>query len=105
MTELEEQNLVFMINEDMEDFDEIDLLDAPIYTVLDSFFIFLIVHHNEKKVWIWQGERASIRKKFIATQKAPEIRDKYGIDFKISAIDEGSEPTEFIKLIGSALSN
>ena len=39
MTTLEEPSLVFMINEEEEDFDEIDLLDAPIYTVLDSFFI------------------------------------------------------------------
>ncbi|MBY9014816.1 MAG: hypothetical protein KGD68_03920 [Candidatus Lokiarchaeota archaeon] len=100
MSALEEQFLVFMINEEEENFDEIDLLDAPIYTALDTFFIFIIVDSKEKEIWIWQGEKASIRKKFIATQKAPEIRDEYGIDFKITAIDEGSEPPGFKKLIG-----
>ncbi|MBY9010122.1 MAG: hypothetical protein KGD74_09685 [Candidatus Lokiarchaeota archaeon] len=100
MTELKEEFLIFIINEEMEEFDELDLLDAPIHTALDSFFIFIIVDPKDKEVWIWQGEKASIRKKFIATQKAPEIRDLYGVDFKISSIDEGNEPPEFKKLIG-----
>jgi len=100
MSALEEQFIVFIINEEEECFDEIDLLDDPIYTALDTFFIFVIVDPKEKELWIWQGEKANIRKKFIATQKAPEIRDEYGVDFKITSIDEGSEPPEFNKLIG-----
>ena len=38
--------------------------------------------------------------KFIATQKAPTIRDKYGVDFKISAVEEGEESSGFKEIVG-----
>lgn len=100
MSALEEQFLLFKINEEEEIFNKIHLANDPIYTALDPLFIFIIVEPKEKLVWIWHGEKASIRKKFIATQKAPEIRDQYGVDFKITAIDQGSEPPEFKKFVG-----
>ncbi|TET00087.1 MAG: hypothetical protein E3J90_04315 [Promethearchaeota archaeon] len=100
MSMLEKQFLLFKIEEENEDFVEIEVEDGPIHMLLDKFFIFIIVDPEEKKIWIWHGENASIRKKFIAAQKAPEIRDNYGVDFKITAIDEGSEPSEFKKLVG-----
>ncbi|MBY8979618.1 MAG: hypothetical protein KGD72_04460 [Candidatus Lokiarchaeota archaeon] len=100
MNILDDQFLLFKIDEENEDFIEIKVEDVPIHKLLHKFFIFIIVDPKEKSVWIWQGEKASIRKKFIATQRAPEIRDKYGVDFKISTIVEGSEPPEFKNLIG-----
>ncbi len=100
MSMLEKQFLLFKIEEENEDFIEIEVEDGPIHMFLDSFSIFVIIDPVNKEVWIWHGEKASIRKKFIAAQKAPEIRDNYGIDFKISAIDEGSEPAVFKNLVG-----
>ena len=100
MSMLEKQFLLFKIEEEKEDFIEIEVEDVPIHVLLDPISIFVIVDHGNKEVWIWHGENASIRKKFIAAQKATEIRDNYGVDFKISAIDEGSEPAEFKNLIG-----
>jgi len=38
--------------------------------------------------------------KFISAQKSSYIRDKYGIDYSISSIDDGDEPSEFRKLLG-----
>ena len=100
MTILEEQFLLFEIDEENEDFKEIEVEDGSIPILIDNFSIYLIVDPVNKEVWIWHGEKASIRKKFIAAQKATEIRDNYGVDFKISAIDEGSEPAEFKNLGG-----
>ena len=100
MNILDDQFLLFKIDEENEDFIEIKVEDVPIHKLLHKIFIFIIVDPEEKSVWIWHGEQASIRKKFIAAQKAPEIRNNYGVDFKIIAIDEGNEPPEFIKLIG-----
>ena len=100
MTVLENQFLVFKIDEENEDFIEIKVVDVPIHELLHKFFIFIIVDPKEKSVWIWHGEKASIRKKFIAAQKAPEIRNNYGVDFKIIAVDEGNEPIEFKELVG-----
>ena len=100
MNILEKQFLLFEIDEENEDFTEIEVEDGPIYTPLDSSSIFIIVDPVNKIVWIYHGEKVSIRKKFIATQKAPNIRDRYGVDFKIIAVDEGSEPSEFKEIMG-----
>jgi len=100
MNILEERFLLFEIDEENEDFIKIEVEDGPIYTPLDSSSIFIIVDPVNKAVWIYHGEKVSIRKKFIATQKAPNIRDMYGIDFKVIAVDEGSEPSEFKEIVG-----
>ena len=100
MNVLENQFLVFKIDEENEDFVEIKVEDVPIHKLLHKLFMFIIVDPKAKSVWIWHGEKASIRKKFIAAQKAPEIRNNHGVDFKIIAIDEGNEPPEFKILIG-----
>ncbi len=100
MNILEEHFLLFEIDEENEDFIEIEVEDGPIHVLLDSSSIFIIVDPLDKKIWIWHGAKAGIRKKFIATQKAPEIRDRYGVDFKITVLDEGSEPAEFRELVG-----
>lgn len=100
MTILEDQFLLFEIDEENEDFKEIEVEEGSIQMYLDHFSIYVIVDPVNKGVWIWHGENASIRKKFIAAKKAPEIRNNYGVDFKITAIDEGNEPPEFNMLVG-----
>ena len=100
MTIFEEQILLFEIDEENEVFREIRDIDAPIHTLLFSSSIFIIVDPVDKEVFIWEGKKASVRKKFIATQNAPNIRDRYGVDFKIVTVDEGSEPSEFKDLVG-----
>lgn len=100
MSILEEQFLLFKLDEEKEDFEEIKITVSPLSTLLDPKFIFLIVDPIDKEIWIWHGSNATIRMKFIATQKAPKIRDKYGVDFKISAIDEGDKSPKFKELIG-----
>ena len=101
MTILEEQFLLFEIDEVNEDFREIEEINGPIHSFLVSSSIFLIVDPVSKQIWTWLGKDANIRKKFIATQKAPEIRDLYGVDFRIVTVDEGNEPTEFKEIVGS----
>ena len=100
MTILEEQFLLFEIDEENEDYKAIEVEDGSIHMLFDHLSIYVIVDPVNKEVWIWHGENASIRKKFIAARKAPEIRNNYGVDFKISAIDEGNEPPEFKILVG-----
>jgi len=100
MNILEKRFLLFEIDEENENFVEIEVENGPIYTPLDSSSIFIIVDPINKAIWIYNGEKVSIRNKFIATQEAPNIRDMYGVDFKIVAVDEGSEPSEFLEIIG-----
>ena len=97
---LKEQFLFFEIDEENENFREIRDIDAPIHNLLVSSSIFLIINPTGKEVWTWLGKNASMRKKFIATQNSANVRDMYGVDFKILAVDEGSEPPEFKKIVG-----
>lgn len=97
MTELERSINIFVLDEDVEDFIK---SEDSIEEKLDSILVYLIVDPKNKIVWIWNGAKANIRMKFIATLKAPLIRDEYGIDFKIIGIDENDEPTEFKEFLG-----
>jgi len=100
MTEMEEHIYVFSLDENLELFKKIEENYEYLSDALDSRMVYLVIDHNDKIVWIWNGAEAKVRMKFIATQKVPLIRDKYGIDFKIMGIDEGNEPTEFKMLLG-----
>ena len=100
MSMLEKQFLLFKIEEEKEDFVAIEIEDSPIHALLDSNYIYIIVVPIDKEILIWHGSNATIRMKFIATQKAPQIRDNYGIDFKILAVDEGDESSKFKEIVG-----
>jgi len=66
---------------------------------LDSKEILIFLEPNVSKMWIWQGSDTTVRKKFIANKKAETIRDKYGSGYKIEKVEEGSEPSDFKKMI------
>jgi len=100
MNELEKDLMVFEFDKGIEGFHEIEFADKEVRELLNSNLIYIIVNRYNKEIWIWHGSNTNIRMKFIATQEAPKIRDKYGSDFKILAIDEGDESSEFKKIIG-----
>lgn len=93
MVELDKGFDVFRIDDNTEQFLRLDF--GELKEILDSNQIMIIVNHLDKLVWIWQGKNSNIRMKVIATQEAPKIRDMYGIDYKISAVDEGIETEKF----------
>lgn len=93
MTELEKGIVTFKLDELTEKFQRFDF--DEIEEIFDSNLILIIVNHVDKIIWLWHGKDATIRTKFIATQEAPKIRDKHGIDYKILAIDEGNETQKF----------
>ncbi|MFX0140862.1 MAG: hypothetical protein ACFFDN_44905 [Candidatus Hodarchaeota archaeon] len=100
MSELENQYRVFEVNDELEEFQKLDIEEGPLYNVLKPDSIFLFIDSNNKQIWIWHGRHAGVRKKFIATQCAPKIRDNYGIDYKITAVDDGKEDLAFKVFLG-----
>lgn len=100
ITELEKQILVFEIDEELEQFKKLEIEDGPMYKILKPDSIFLFLDEENKQIWLWHGRHAEIRKKFIATQSAPKIRDQYGIDYKITAVDDGKEDIMFKVFLG-----
>ncbi len=93
--------LVFQLNEIIENFDEVDInKDVPLSGLLYHDLILSFVDPEHKAVWVWKGRGSTTRMKFLAVQLAPTVRDRYGIDYTIIAVDDGDEPPEFKKLCG-----
>ena len=91
-----EKIIVFQYNDELNEFQELELPeDIKIPELLDPEFVLLFVDPSRYRVWIWHGSNTTTRMKFIAAKLAPTIRDRYGIGFKISAVDEGNETVGF----------
>lgn len=92
----EEKLLVFQFNDKLGEFEELEIEeDLPLYQLFDSDFILLFVDPKYYRVWLWHGSNTTTRMKFIAAKIAPKIRDRYGIAYKITAVDEGNETKSF----------
>ncbi|WEU39881.1 MAG: hypothetical protein OdinLCB4_005275 [Candidatus Odinarchaeum yellowstonii] len=72
----------------------------PIREHLKSNSVFIIVDDDKKRIWIWKGSEAPVRKKFISARAASQIREERGLNYKVSSEDEGEESDSFLKAIG-----
>jgi hypothetical protein len=98
-----EKILVFQYNDQLGEFQELEIEeDFPLHELLDSEFILLFVDPKRYRVWVWHGAETTTRMKFIAAKLAPNIRDKFGIAFRITAVDEGNEMVGFKVMLGIA---
>jgi len=101
LDEEKEKIIVFQYNDQLNEFQELELVeDIELQELLDSDFILLFVDPIRYRVWIWHGSNTTTRMKFIAAKLAPSIRDRYGIGFKVLAVDEGNETLGFRIMIG-----
>lgn len=92
----EEKLIVFQFNDQLGEFEELEIEeDVSLYELLDPDFILLFVDHQRFRVWLWHGSNTTTRMKFIAAKISPKIRDRYGIGYKITAVDEGNEMASF----------
>ncbi|MHA1798587.1 MAG: hypothetical protein ACTSVY_09085 [Candidatus Helarchaeota archaeon] len=73
--------------------------------VLKPEMVVLIVNDISKKIWLWKGSNAKVRKKFIAARKSQDLRGERGLTYKVESIDQGDEPQEFIDLIGGPVAS
>jgi hypothetical protein len=101
--EIREPTIVFQFNDQLGEFEELEITgDIKLHELLDSNFVLLFVDPKRFRVWIWHGSNTTTRQKFIAAKIAPTIRDRYGIGFKITAVDEGNEMLGFNVMMGKA---
>jgi hypothetical protein len=94
-----EEFKIFTLDVDSEKFVPVKGIEHPLKKVLDSTRIYLILDPHNSKVWIWKGSEANIRMKFMAAQLAPNIRNRYAVDYNIAAVDENNENDEFKELL------
>ncbi len=91
-----EKLIVFQYNDELNEYQELEVEeDVQMHELLDPDFILLFVDSKRYRIWIWHGSNTTTRMKFIAAKLAPSIRDRYGIGFKIAAVDEGNETLGF----------
>ena len=96
-----EELIIFQYNDELNDFEELEIdPDLPLHELLIPDLILLFVDPEHYRVWVWHGNNTTTRMKFISAKLAPSIRDRYGIAFKITAVDDGNETTGFKILVG-----
>ena len=94
---------VYQFNDEIGDFEELIMdPDLKLVDLLDDDFVLLFVDPQHFRVWLWHGFNTTTRMKFIAAKTAPAIRDKHGIAFKITAVDQDNETQGFLVMIGVA---
>jgi len=65
--------------------------------------VFIIADENARKIFIWKGEKAPVRRKFISAKAAQQMRqEKYGMVYRIESLDPGLEGADFLALFGGA---
>jgi hypothetical protein len=77
---------------------------APAKTHMKGDEVLIIIDDEERLIWIWKGNEAPVRRKFIAARRASGIRDQRGLVYKIVSEDEGQEGSKFLEAMGLPLS-
>lgn len=98
---VEQSIVVYQFNDKIGDFEEL-IIDPDVHMpdLLDDDFILLFVDPKHYRVWLWHGWNTTTRMKFISAKMAQSIRDKHGIAYKITAVDQDNETNAFNIMIG-----
>lgn len=73
--------------------------DLQIKDLLNNDFILLFVDPLHFRVWLWNGHNIETYMKFISVKMALSIREKLGIGFKITALNQDNETPDFLAMI------
>jgi hypothetical protein len=64
--------------------------------------VYIIVDENARKIFMWKGEKAPVRRKFISAKAAQQMRqEKYGMVYRIESLDPELEGADFLAIFGA----
>lgn len=66
----------------------------------DPTQVYIIVEHKARVVFLWKGEQAKIRLKFIGSRAMGDKRKEVGFHYKIDVNDQGDESRLYKKVMG-----
>ena len=69
---------------------------------LKSDRVVIVVDDDTEKIYIWKGNSAPVRLKFIAARQASAIRMQKGMEYKVISVDEGEELSDFLGLFDAS---
>ncbi|MFX0077952.1 MAG: hypothetical protein ACFE8O_01820 [Candidatus Hermodarchaeota archaeon] len=75
-------------------------IPGELKTELGPERVLIIVNDDDRKIWLWKGAEAGVRKKFIAARQGQAVRSQRGLVYKVMSIDGGEEPDDFLALLG-----
>ncbi len=75
-------------------------IPGELKTELGPDRVLIIVNDDDRKIWLWKGAEAGVRKKFIAARQGQAVRSQRGLVYKVMSIDGGEEPDAFLALLG-----
>lgn len=81
--------------------EEIDVEPENIEELFDTDKVFLLVRYDLRRLFIWKGPRAPVRKRFISSRVGAQIQSqssKVAMYLKIVSVDAGDEPLEFLRV-------
>ncbi len=75
-------------------------IPGELKTELGTDRVLIIVDDDDRKIWLWKGAEAGVRKKFIAARQGQAVRSQRGLVYKVMSVDGGEEPDAFLALLG-----
>ena len=75
-------------------------IPGELKTELNAERVLIIVDEDDRKIWLWKGAEAGVRKKFIAARQGQAVRSQRGLVYKVLSVDGGEEPDAFLALLG-----
>ena len=76
--------------------------DDPASAHMKTDQVLIVIDDEQKRIFIWKGVDAPVRKKFIAARSAQRIRDSRGLVYKIVSEDAGEEDEGFLQVMSQA---
>lgn len=71
-------------------------LDEEKEFISESTKVIIVVDDQFKRIFLWKGANSGIKKKFIGSRAAAELRKTYyGFAYRLSVVEEGDETQEF----------
>jgi hypothetical protein len=81
--------------------EEIEVEQEKVEGLFDTDKVFLFVRYDLRRIFIWKGPRAPVRKRFISSRVGAQIQQesaKFAMHLKIVSVDAGDEPVEFLRV-------
>lgn len=89
----------------LEDLEYFNVEEEGNMTKVDEFnkepnLVYIIVDHKARVIFLWKGESARIRLKFVGSRAMGDKRKEVGFHYKIDVNDQGDESKSFFKSMG-----
>lgn len=102
------ENYDFFMVYELDDSGErvrIDVPEEDLQSALHPEQVFVIVKEELRRIFIWKGAKSPVRKRFISSRVASALQEELvkAAAFhraKIVSVDQGDEPTEFLRAFG-----